>query len=224
MMLNRLSSFIASSSLMAFGALTLAACGEAPPRVETAPPARNTEPALPYPEPESAWAKLHSLRFHAGIPVPDPAHWTMDDKSRSELVAVDTSTHSKLVVLFETQGALMNRQRCEARARELGLVPSATLRTVEDAVTIGPEAFDTRVWVAIQASKGESDPIVGHVLAFGAYVKRCLFVHWTTEVPSGRDESILSQRLALARVRSVGGITLDNFQDVPREKETPAHH
>ena len=218
MMMNRP---FAPRLLIALGALTLLACGDAPPRVETAKPAPPGETALPYPEPESAWAKLHSLRFHAGIPVPDPAHWTMDDKSRNELVAVDPSTRSKLVVLFEPQSTLMNRQRCEARARELGLVPTATLRTVEDAVTVGPEAFDTRVWVAIQAAKGESDPIVGHVLAFGAYVKRCLFVHWTTEVQSGRDESVLSQRLALARVRAVGGITLDNFQDVPREKETP---
>ena len=215
MMMNTTKPLIALSTL-----LTLVACGDAVPRVETgAVGPKGGDLAVPYPEPESTWTKLHSLRFHAGIPVPDAQKWRMDDKSRSELVAIDPSTRSKLVVLFESQPALMNRQRCEARARELGLVPGATLRTIEDAVTVGPEAFDTRVWVAIQAAKGENDPIVGHVIAFGAYVKRCLFVHLTTEVPSGRDESVLSQRLALARIRTVGGITLDNFQDVPREKE-----
>jgi hypothetical protein len=205
--------------------LVIAGCAEAPPKIEAATIGANGgEAAMPYPEAESAWGKLHSLRFHLQIPVPDPTGWKIDDRSRAELAASQASTKSRLVVSLETEPSLMNRQRCEARARELGLVPDA-LRTVEDTVTIGPEAYDTRVLVAIEAPKSaknaENEPITGHVFAFGAYVRRCLFVHLATEIPAGRDESILSQRLALARVRLVGGITMDNFQEVPREKEEP---
>jgi hypothetical protein len=210
------------ASAIAIAALAIAGCAETPSRVE-APnaAAQPSEPALPFPEAESAWGRLHSLRFHLSVPVPDRAMWREDDRSRAELLAAQASTRSKLVVLVEPQPALVNRQRCEARARELGLVPTATLRTVEDAITVGPEAYDTRVWVAVETSKTESGPIVGHVLAFGAYVRKCLFVHVTSEIASGRDESVLSQRLALARVRMVGGITMDNFQEVPRESHDP---
>jgi hypothetical protein len=209
----------ARAALLVF-AVALSACAETQPRPLGATiGARGNEPVLPFPEAEAAWGKLHSLRFHLSVPVPDPASWRADDRSRGELVALEASTKSRLVVAIEPQSSLMNRQRCEARARELGLVPAATLRTVEDTVTVGPEAYDTRVWVALETSKSENGPIVGHLFAFGAYVRKCLFVHVTSEVPSGRDESVLSQRLALARVRMVGGITMDNFQEVPREKE-----
>lgn len=204
--------------------MSLAGCGEASPRVEAATVGGGAnEPVLPFPEAESAWGTLHSLRFHVRVPIPDPSSWTMDDHSRAELLATERSTHTKLVVSLEPQPMLVNRDRCEARARELGLVPATSLRTVEDVVTVGPEAYDTRVWVALEASKSEREPIIGHLFAFGAYVKRCLFVHLTSEVPSGRDETVLSQRLALARVRMLGGLTMDNFQDVPREKEGATH-
>jgi hypothetical protein len=207
----------------ALAALGAAGCADTGPRVETATiGGAKVDPEPAYPEPESAWPKLHSSRFHMSVPVPDGRGWVVDDHSRPELVATHAPTHSRLVVFLENEPSLVNRQRCEARARELGLVPGGTLRTVEDAVTIGPDAYDTRVWVALEPSKNEGGPITGHLFAFGAYVRRCMIVHLTSVVGSGRDEAVLSQRLALARVRLLQGITFDNFQDVPREQEAPA--
>jgi hypothetical protein len=107
---------------------------------------------------------------------------------------------------------------CEARARTLGLVPERATRTIEDVVTTGPEAFDTRVRVALEARGPAGGPLVGHVLAFGAYVRKCLFVHLTTSVASEREEDTLSQRLAMARVKLVAGITIDELDTVPRAK------
>jgi hypothetical protein len=201
-------------------ALSGAGCGEPASGVQTAnvgagaPP---QPPAKPFPEAESAWGAYRSLRFALTIPLPDEPTWKVDDHSRAELVAAQGSTRSGLVLLEETEPSLMNHKGCEARARARGLVPARTLRTIEDLVTVGPEAFDTRVVVAVE-SRGPDGPLEGHVFAFGAYVRKCLFVHLSTEVASPGDEAVLSQRLALGRVRTLGGIRMDALGEVPREK------
>jgi hypothetical protein len=66
--------------------------------------------------------------------------------------------------------------------------------------------------------------MTGHVLVFGAFIRNCIFMHFSTEVGSAKDEEVLSSRLAMAKVRLVGGLTLDpprttGDADVPREKE-----
>jgi len=117
---------------------------------------------------------------------------------------------------------LVNRQKCEERARALGWVASPTLTTVEDQVTIGPEAYDSRVWVALDAAKPGGE-LEGHVFLFGAFIRRCLLVHVSTRVASAKDEDVLSERLALARARIVRGLTIDpprvmDDATVPRDK------
>ena len=62
------------------------------------------------------------------------------------------------------------------------------------------------------------DEQLDQLLAFGAYVRKCLFVHLTSSVASERDEATLSQRLAVARVKLVTGITIDELDTIPREK------
>ena len=199
---------------IAFGAI---GCGSATPPVQTASVDRGTEaPSVPFPESAADWSGVHSGRFAMTIPLPHAGGWAVDDHSRAELVAVDRATKSSLVVLREIEPDLVNHTMCEGRARTLGLVPERATRTIEDVVTTGPEAFDTRVRVAIEARGGASGPLVGHVMAFGAYVRKCLFVHLTTSVTSEADEATLSQRLAMARVKLVAGITIDELDTVPR--------
>ena len=107
----------------------------------------------------------------------------------------------------------MSRQKCEARARALGLVKDEGLMTVEDAVTVGPGPYDTRAWVALSA-RAPGEPLVGHLYAFGGYVRHCLIFHFASEVASDADEGVLSSRLASARTRILGGVELEPF-DVP---------
>jgi hypothetical protein len=200
-------------------ALSVLACGETTSSVQTATlPARSDAEAPPYPEAPAAWAGYHSLRFAMTIPLPDAGRWKIDDQSRHELVAAEPTTRSSLLVLLEAEPGLVNHALCEERARVLGLFPTKALRTIEDAVTVGPEAFDTHVRVGVEARGAPDGPLVGHVMAAGAYVRKCLFVHLATEVPSAGDDGALSQRLALARVRTLGGITLDELNTVPRDK------
>ena len=197
-------------------------CGGGAPAVQTASIARAQEPpARPYPESIEQWGAYRSARFRLSIPLPMPRAWKIDDRSRPELVATEASTRSTLTVLSEIEPTLVNHQLCEARARTLGLAPDAALQTVEDVVTVGPEAYDTRVQVGIEKGVGPERRLVGHVFAFGAYVTKCLVLHLATEVRSDEDEQALSQRLAMARVRTLGGIKVEELGTVPRGKSPP---
>jgi hypothetical protein len=196
--------------------LGAAACGAAEPSVQTANVGTQGASIAPFPEDNAAWTSVHSSRFALTVPLPNASGWRVGDSSRSELVAVDSMTHSTLVLMREVQHDLMNHAKCEERAKYLALEPERAMKTIEDVVLVGPEAYDTRILVEIEPRSSEG-VLVGHLFAFGAYVRRCLFLHLTTAVPSERDEETLSQRLAVARVRMLGGIRVDELEAVPRE-------
>lgn len=199
------------------------ACGDAPVRVEV-PRGASESRAAPFPDDERAWLRYHSVRLRISVPLPDGKTWRIDDHSRPELVARHAASQSELVIASFGESELMNRATCEEKAREKNLVPTAALRTLEDGRTVGPAAYDTRLWVAIEAGKSPASPLTGHVLVFGALIRHCIFMHFSSEVPSGQDEGALSSRLAVAKVRLLGGLTLDpprttGDADVPREKD-----
>jgi hypothetical protein len=213
------------ASLLAVALLAvLAACGDPPvsaprPRTSSDVP---TGSAPRYPSDDASWGRYHSKRFLLSFPLPDGHAWRIDDHSRPSLFALHEATSSRVYVLTTQEDELVNRQKCEARARELGWVTSKTLTTVEDQTTIGPEAYDSRIWVALDAAKPGGE-LEGHVYLFGAFIRRCLLVHVSTKVPSAKDEEVLSERLALARARIVRGLTLDpprttDEATVPRDK------
>lgn len=216
----------ARTTLLALAlAVGAAACGEpgggghveAPvrPASSAATPAR--APAFD----EAAWGKFHSKRFQLTIPLPEGRAWKIDDHARRELVAVHPPTTSTLTVHAFYANKLMSHARCEARARSEGLVSKHEMTTIESAVTVGPEAYDTRVLVTVEPKSDKG--LTGHLFLFGAFVRRCLFVHLETSVPSKDDEDVLSSRLAVARVKLLGGLKLDpprttDDPDLPREK------
>lgn len=119
----------------------------------------------------------------------------------------------------------MNRRRCEERARAIGFVPNRDLTTVEDEVHLGPDAYDSRVWVALDAAAPNGD-VEGHVFLFGALLRRCLLVHLVTRVPGSKTataEEVLASRLAIATTRIVKGIRVDaplttDSAELPRAK------
>lgn len=205
---------------------TLVACGDPATGARVEAPTRPTTSATTSARPptfdEATWGKFHSKRFLLTVPLPDGRAWKIDDHARRELVATHAATTSTVTVYSAYGQELMSHAKCEERARAEGLVPKQALQTVESQVTVGPEAFDSRIWVAAEP-KGPKGPIVGHLFLFGAFVRRCLFVHLETQVPSREDEDVLSDRLAVARVRLLGGLKIDpprtvDDADLPREK------
>jgi hypothetical protein len=178
--------------------------------------------APPFASQEGAWGKFRSKRFQLTLPLPDGRTWKIDDHSKPELTATHAPTSSRVVVLTTQEEDLMNRQRCEQRARNIGWVPKAPLTTVDEEVIVGPDAYDSRVWIALEAGR-PGGSVEGHVYLFGAFLRRCLLVHLSTAVPSAKDEEVLATRLALARARILKGISLDPLRttddaSVPKEK------
>ncbi|WP_394846620.1 hypothetical protein LZC95_04035 [Pendulispora brunnea] len=214
-----MNSHLRNAALLAIGAL--AGCAETTPanveRPTVTEPSSDNDTLLSFDT--AHWGAFHSKRFGLTLPVPEPKNWAVDDHSQRDLMVRHAKTRSFVQMYATTEPSLVNRQRCEERARALGIVPATATKftTVEDEPTVGPGAYDTRVWVAIAPGATDKDPIVGHVFAFGGYVRKCLFFHFQTEVASARDESALSARLALVRTRVLGSVALDDFDSVPKE-------
>lgn len=171
-----------------------------------------------------AWGAFHSKRFNVSVPLPDGKQWKIDDHRTEDLVATHAPTSSRLTLRAEFEEQLMNRARCEERAVALGILPADAeqrFTTVEDDAWVGPESYDSRVWVAVEAGR-PGGAVVGHVFLFGSWIKRCLLVHFATEVPA-KEEELLADRLAVAEERIVKAIKLDASRtsqeaDVPAEK------
>jgi hypothetical protein len=202
----------------------LLGCGDPPAAKPAARPALDgpaTARSPEYPLDDASWGKFHSKRFQVTVPLPEGRAWKIDDHHHPELVALHAATSSRLSVISTREEDLMNRQRCEDRARAMGWVPKAPLTTVDDQVHVGPEAFDSRVWVALEAGRADG-AVQGHVFLFGAFLRRCLLVHLATGVPA-KDEAVLASRLAVASTRIVKAIAVDPLRTtdeatVPRDK------
>jgi hypothetical protein len=150
------------------------------------------------------------------VPLPDGRAWKIDDHHRPELVATHAPTRSTLTLSSFTEPELMNRQSCEARARESGLVTLRDPRTIADETTVGPDAYDSRIWIALETGNSSGSALTGHAFLFGAYVRKCLLVHYATSVPSVTDEPLLTSRLATARLLILGGIQMEPFDEPAR--------
>lgn len=151
---------------------------------------------------------FHSKRFRLSLPLPDGRAWRIDDHSRPYLFAIHEASRSRLSLIGTHEAALMNRERCEIRAKELGFVPDAPLSTVDDETSIVGGTYDARIRVAMGVD-GRTGGLEGHVFLFGAFLRQCLLVHVETSVPSPGEEATLAARLAEARARIVRGIALD---------------
>lgn len=185
----------------------LASCGPGKPAEDAQAKAKAARPSA-WNAPGESWGKFHSKRFNVTIPLPDGKAWKIDDHRGPALVATHPATGSVLVVEATQEEELVNRQRCEERARKRGWVPSERLTTVEDHVLTGPDAYDSRLWVALDPDHADTR-VDGHVYLFGAFLRRCLLVHLTTSIATAKDEDILATRLAIASDRIVKAITPD---------------
>jgi hypothetical protein len=195
-------------------ALAAAACGPGDaPRVAAPAPAQEAS----FPSEPTALLRYHSARFGLSIPLPDGRAWRIDDHHDGVLVARHAPTRSTLTTLTFTDPDLMNRQKCQERAEAMGLLALREPRTIEDETTVGPASFDTRIWIALETGSSPGAALVGDAILVGAHVHKCLFARFVTEVPAADQEPVLSSRLAIARLRILGGLLLDAFDRAPRE-------
>jgi hypothetical protein len=181
-------------------------------------PAASKPAAVAFTDGPQALPRFHSHRLALSLPLPDGHAWRIDDHSRPELVATHAPTRSKVIVAVFHADALVGRQQCEAMARDRKLVPAGTLQTLEEETGLTQQTFDTRTVVAVDAGASPNQPLVGHVMAFGGFLRKCFVFDFSTQVDGAADEPVLSARLAFARARVLGGLTLDTMGAVQREK------
>ena len=218
---------MAHSRLRFVFALSLLACGSN--QSQPSDPSNNGSTAnAPPPRPpqfsteDAGVGRFHSKRFQLSFPLPDGKTWKIDDHSKPELFATHAPTSSSVMVVTTNEEELMNRARCETRARELGHVPKGDLTTVENEILTHPDAYDSRVWVALDPGR-PGGAVDGHVFLFGSFLRRCLIVRVTTTVPSAKDLDVLSSRLAIVRGQVIRGLKLDPMRTtddatVPRDR------
>jgi hypothetical protein len=177
---------------------------------------RDAPHAVSFAEDGSPLPRYRSRRLGLSLPLPDGRAWRIDDHSRPELVATHTASRSKVVVAVLRASGNVGRTQCEDMAREAHLVPDDGLQTLDDEATVTQGAFDTRVRVALHVGTDPREPLVGHVMAFGGFLRKCYVFDFSSEVDGAADEPVLSARLAFARTRIFGGLALDSFDTVPR--------
>lgn len=210
-----------------FALLLLVACGSNRSQPND-PGVGGSQTNAPPPRPpqfstdDAGVGRFHSKRFQLSFPLPDGKTWKIDDHSKPELHATHAPTSSSVMVVTTNEEELMNRARCETRARELGHVPKGDLTTVENEVVTHPDAYDSRIWVALDAAR-PGGAVDGHVFLFGSFLRRCLIVRVTTTVPSAKDLDVLSSRLAIVRGQVIRGLRLDPMRTtddatVPRDR------
>jgi hypothetical protein len=196
--------------------LALAACGGTSASVPLPVPARAAP--IAFPDDPKPLPRFHSKRFALSLPLPDGKAWRIDDHTRPELVAKHPPTRSTVTVVVFRAEELVGRSQCEALARERKVVPAGDLQVLEEQTGITQQTFDTRTVVAIAPGVGPDQPVVGHVMAFGGFLRKCFAFDFATEVDGAADEAVLSARLAYARARILGGMEIETLGAVQRER------
>ncbi|HSY22574.1 MAG TPA: hypothetical protein VK841_10695 [Polyangiaceae bacterium] len=168
--------------------------------------------------------RFHSKRFALSLGFPLGSEWRIDDHSTPALVATHAPTHSRVLVAVFFADAVVGRDQCKAAAEERKLVPSGPFQTLDDQTQVTQQTFDTRIEVVIASGSDPNQPLVGHVMAFGGFLRKCFVFDYSTEVPNAEGAERLSSRLAFAQTRIFGGLALDAMASPPRDQpDVPMH-
>ncbi len=177
---------------------------------------------------EAPMGEFVSLRFGLKLPLPDGKAWRIDDHEGSWLVARHPGSGSELVVKGWREDAVMNRARCEERARFWRKIPERESADIVERHAVDvPVGFDTVVEVGVIApalrgkkGKGEEE-LRGVAMAFGGKGRRCFTWVYTTSAGGRGAEAVLGERLATMVQGSLSATTAVNELD-PQIDRTPA--
>jgi hypothetical protein len=187
----------AAAAALATAALLSSACdGEEPPRTPANPPASATAAARGSDLSSGAWGDFRSKRFDMTISLPDVKAWRIDDHSTLWLEAKHAPSGSTLSVRLWNEDSVVNRDRCEARARGWKTLPPRDGTDVlrREPIPVPPD-FDTVVELGVVAPR-PGVPLQAVALAFGGWAHRCFaFVYQTVATGPGAEQ-LIGARLA----------------------------
>lgn len=174
---------------------------------------------------QGASVEVSSLRFGLKIPLPDGASWRVDDKSGSWLLARNAGAASELLVRVWREEEVMNRGRCEERARFGRKLPERqSMDSVEKHAVGVPAEFDTVVEVGVIAPALEGKKVKpgqdlrGVAMAFGGKGRRCFAWVYVTSAGGSGAEAVLGDRLATMVQESLGRIGMINELELQIER------
>jgi len=105
---------------------------------------------------------------------------------------------------------VMNRQRCEARARTWQRLPEREgAEIIERQAVPVPADFDTVVEVGLIPPSPKAPvgtPLQGFVMAFGGWSRRCFAYVYTTAAVGPGAEQVVGERLGMMVEGSLGKI------------------
>lgn len=154
-----------------------------------------------------------SVRFDLAIPLPDGAHFEVDDRAERWFVATHPKTSSTLLVRTWREDDIGGRTRCEARARSWRALPEREgTRLIEARRIAVPPEHDTVAEVRIRP-RTKTNPTEGIVLAFGGWAKKCFAYVFTTQ---DGDDRIVAARLATIVDGSLARLREESHLVVPR--------
>ena len=168
-----------------------------------------------------------SARFGLKLALPDGKSWRIDDHGGHWLVAAHAGAASELVVRTWREEAVMNRGRCEERARFWRKIPERESADIVEKHSVNvPPDFDTVVEVGVvapgPAGKGKvGEALRGFALAFGGKGRRCFAWIYTTSAGGPGAEAVLGERLATMVQGSLGATTVVNELE-PQIERAPA--
>jgi hypothetical protein len=169
-----------------------------------------------------------SARFGLKLALPDGKSWRIDDHGGNWLVATHAGAASELVVRTWREEAVMNRGRCEERARFWRKFPERESADIVEKRSVNvPPDFDTVVEVGVIASALEGkkakpgEALRGFALAFGGKGRRCFAWIYTTSAGGPRAEAVLGERLATMVQSSLGATTVVSELE-PQIERAPA--
>lgn len=225
----------ASSWAAALFVVGLAGCGPEPPAAPPRTPHVSTRAAAPrvapapepplldaFPSPagEPRYSRVVSKRLRLSIPLPNRGGWEMSRETSVFLILEHAATSSRLLVGIWREDELMNRQRCEARARLLRDLPKRGVGVLSSRLVDVPKGFDTQVDVGFDV-EGEGEPLHGWAMAFGGLARECFAFIFTTVATGDEAERIIGDRLAVMQTLSLEGIERRLENAVGRELPVP---
>lgn len=147
---------------------------------------------------EDRWGEFPSKRFGLRLPLPDGHAWRIDDHTGRFLLATQASTGSELAVRLWREDEVVNRQRCEAKARVLRTLPDRMGAELVDRRAVAvPAEFDTIVETFVVPAKAQGAPITAFALAFGGLERRCFAYVFTTSAVGAGAEQAIGDRLGV---------------------------
>jgi hypothetical protein len=202
----------------AAAACIVASCVSCTPAAAPPPAVPQKPVAVSFGDDAARLPIFRSKRFSLTLPLPDGAAWRIDDHTQETLVATHAPTRSKVTLAVFRADGLVGRTQCEelSRTRKLVAVPD-DLQVLEEQTGITQQTFDTRTLVGVAPGGGPQQPLVGHVMAFGGFLRKCFVFDFATQVDGAADEAVLSSRLAYARARILGGLAIEALGMVERE-------